>query len=149
MAGKARHWTESLVSVLESWGINLSPAKEQAQKEQVRVFWPEGRMAEDHKVLIGTLSNEAGEFVFRYAEDYAEDEDAPALPSFPDKKREYRSRHLWAFFEVRIPPTDRQDIQSLIREKNLEAGNKLKLLGELAKGSITTPYELELVESAA
>lgn len=141
--------SESINSVLESWGINLIPAKNQKQKAVVRVYLPDRDESRDKRILIGTLSNEVGEFVFRYADSYIANEEASALSAFPDKKKEYRSKRLWPFFEVRIPSVNRQDIKRLMQDKNIDGGNALKLLGELAKRSITTPYELEFVENAA
>lgn len=139
MTNRRTAWTESLGDLLASWGLVLRTASPQAQRAQVSVFGP---VADREQVLIGTLINDAGEYVFRYDAAYAERADYPALPAFPEKQREYRSRDLWPFFNVRLPPLDRADVKRLIRERNIEAGDTLRLLAELGRRTITTPYEL-------
>ena len=99
-------------------------------------------MADRDQVLIGALTNEAGEYVFRYDHAYVERDEYPALAAFPDKQREYRSRDLWPFFDVRLPPLERSDVRQLIKARNIDAGDTLRLLAELGRRTITTPYEL-------
>lgn len=87
--------------------------------------------------------------MFRYDGAYAARADYPALAAFPDRGREYRSTELWPFFEVRLPPLDRADVQHLIRERNIDAGDTMRLLAELGARTITTPYELRYERVAA
>jgi HipA-like protein len=121
-------------------------ATPQAQRARVQVFGP---AIDCEQVLIGELSNDAGEYVFRYDANYAARADYPALAAFPDKQREYRSRELWPFFDVRLPPLNRADVQHVIRERNIDAGDTLRLLAELGRRTITTPYELRYGGGAA
>lgn len=140
MTARRTSWTESLGDVLASWGLSPRVAKERAQGARVEVWGP---VKDNKRVLIGVLSNETGEYVFRYDAGYVAREDYPALAAFPDKQREYRSRELWPFFDVRLPPLNRADIQRLIRERKIDGGDTLRLLAELGRRTVTTPYELE------
>jgi HipA-like protein len=132
-------WSESLGELLASWGIMPREASQRRTQARVQVFGP---TPDNDRTLIGELTNDAGEYVFRYHSRYAARDDYPALVAFPDKQREYRSRTLWPFFDVRLPPLDRADVQRLIRERNLDTGDTLRLLAELGHRTITNPYEL-------
>lgn len=88
--------------------------------------------------LIGELSCEGGAFVFRYEPDY----EGPPISAFPRKDRLYRSDVLWPFFEVRMPPTSRKDVQDVM--KNVDSGDPLAMLEALGGRSVTNPYELRL-----
>ena len=96
------------------------------------------------RLAVGFLSCDSGEFVFRYTEEFRRQSDIPAVSAFPDKNREYRSQTLWPVFQVRIPPTDRPDIERLVEEKNLDTNDPLRLLSELGKRAFSTPYEFVL-----
>ena len=99
----------------------------------------------EKRVLVGVLSRDGGDFVFRYSPEFQQRDDIPPIPSFPDRwKAEYRSPALWPFFEVRLPPLDRSDVSELIRKRHLDEHDKFLLLAELGKKSVTTPYEFEL-----
>ena len=113
-------------------------------RAEIRVLIP----TDERLVRVGKLTVEGSEYVFRYAPEYA-DSDFPPIPGFPEKGREYRSYHLWPFFDVRLPSVKRADIQQLIRDRQLDEGDTLRMLGELGRKTITTPYELEYRSSAA
>lgn len=138
----ARHssWAESIGSILASWGISPRTANDRAQPARVQVWGP---VHDKNEVLIGVLTNETGAYVFRYDERYAARADYPALAAFPDKQREYRSRDLWPFFDVRLPPLKRADVQRVIRDRKIDEGDTLRLLAELGRRTIATPYELK------
>ena len=95
----------------------------------------------DKRLLVGHLSSERGEFVFRYDPGFT----GTAISAFPDTGREYRSKHLWPFFTVRIPPFDREDMRNAMASRSLGKEQVIEILGSLAKVSATNPYELELV----
>lgn len=98
------------------------------------------RQTSDARCLVGRLSWEQGEFVFRYDPDYG----AEPISAFPRINQEYRSRHLWPFFAVRIPPFDRDDMRTEILKRSLEEDQIIDILGEVAKVSVTNPYEFQL-----
>ena len=88
--------------------------------------------------LIGELSCEGGDFVFRYDSAYQ----GPPISAFPRKDRPYRSNVLWPFFEVRKAPTSRKDVQDVMKRINSE--DPLEMLAALGGLSVTNPYELLL-----
>ena len=139
MSRRKSSWTESISDLLESWGITPRVAASARQLATIHVFGPTGAGA---PVLVGTLLNEAGEYVFRYDADYAAHPEYPAITAFPEKQREYRSPNLWPFFDVRLPPLRRADVQHVIRERGIDEHDVLRLLGELGAKAVTTPYEL-------
>jgi hypothetical protein len=95
--------------------------------------------------LVGWLSQEGGEFVFKYDPRYAATNDAEPIPAFPDLDEVYRSRDLWPFFAIRIPPLDREDVKELLDRESIgvEEG-ALRLLATLAGRSVANRYELRL-----
>ncbi len=94
--------------------------------------------------LIGTLWQEDGEFVFRYDPPFVASDGAEPISAFPDLHEEYRSRALWPFFAVRIPPADRSDVRDALARRGLRPDQTLEVLGALAGRSISNPYRLEL-----
>lgn len=93
-------------------------------------------------VHVGTLTRENDEFVFRYREGFRDLDISPII-DFPELDREYRSVRLWAMFQVRIPPLDRPDVQSLIRMREVDADDPLVLLATIGAGrNIASPYTL-------
>jgi HipA-like protein len=94
------------------------------------------------RVEIGVLAKEGPEFVFKYAESFLQRTDLPSLSAFPDRTREYRSRHLWPFFAVRLPPLDREDIAEIVRAQALDPADPMALLAVLGRKTVTSPYEL-------
>lgn len=94
------------------------------------------RSREHGRELIGELSCEGSAFVFRYESGY----EGPPISAFPRKDRSYRSDVLWPFFEVRMPPTSRKDVQDVM--KNVDADDPLAVLEALGGRSVTNPYEL-------
>ena len=110
----------------------------------LKVYLP---LPEDHTArhLVGTLTCERGEWTFCYDSGYAEDATAPAISAFPDKGKIYRSRDLWPFFYVRLPPLEREDIKEIVQREGLKEKDKLRLLGFLSRRAITSPFEFELV----
>lgn len=101
------------------------------------------RHTPDARSLVGRLSWEQDEFVFRYAPEYGSE----PISAFPRIDQEYRSRHLWPFFAVRIPPLDRDDMREEILKRSLQEDQIIEILGGVAKVSVTNPYEFELAGS--
>ena len=92
--------------------------------------------------LVGRLSYEKDEFVFRYDSDYK----GNPISAFPRTADEYHSGSLWPFFTTRIPPLDRADMQREILKRSLREDQVIEILGSVAKVSATNPYELKLVD---
>jgi hypothetical protein len=123
------------------WGVTLPRATAAGVGPRVVVYGP--RKGPGMQV-IGVLSQQAGEFVFRYDPAYAMARGAEPLPAFPSFHDEYRSAELWPFFAVRIPPAERSDVRAALERRGLRPDQTLEVLGTLAKRSISNPYQLEL-----
>jgi HipA-like protein len=136
---------ETLGAILESWGIRLSPASKHGGTAGLELYLP----IDGQHVLVGRLSQEDGEFVFRYSESFRRRTDIPPITAFPDKSVTYRSADLWPFFQVRLPPASRADVRKLVEEKRLDPSDPLVLLGELGRKAVSAPYEFRLVPKAA
>jgi HipA-like protein len=94
--------------------------------------------------LIGTLSQQDGQFVFRYDPAFAASPDARPIPGFPVLDDEYWSRVLWPFFVVRIPPADRSDVRDALARRGLRPRQTLEVLGTLANRFIANTYRFDL-----
>jgi len=130
----------AIMDQFESWsGVRLpTPGKDTGA--YILVTMDAGAKAR----IIGTLSQERGEFVFRYDSGYAADPTAEPIPAFPDRESEYRSKDLWPFFAVRIPPVNRQDVSAALEHRGIRPDQTLEILGALASRTISNPYKLEL-----
>ena len=89
---------------------------------------------------IGTLRKEPDEFVFEYDSAYVRAPDAVPIPAFPDLQTTYRAEKLWPFFAVRVPSVEREDVQAAMRRREIGDDDVLRLLGELSKRGVSSPY---------
>ena len=121
----------------KAWGANLIHAPSGAPLGRSLEIY---RQMPDGGCLVGRLSREQDEFVFRYDSNYG----AEPISAFPRIDQEYRSQHLWPFFAVRIPPIDREDMRKEISDLSLEEDQIIEILGLVAKVSATNPYEFKL-----
>ena len=119
------------------WGTNLFHTSSGSSLGRSLEIY---RQTPDGRYLVGRLSRERDEFVFRYDSDYGEE----PISAFPQIDQEYRSQHLWPFFAVRIPPIDREDMRKEILARSLEEDQIIEILGSVARVSVTNPYEFEL-----
>lgn len=140
-----RRWTEALHETLASWGLQGIRAPKTHQARSIRVFGPS---LAGGRVFVGELSHERDEWVFRYSDAYR-DSGNPPIAAFPDLRvDDYRSTRLFPFFEVRLPPVDRDDVQQFLESKKIDKTDVLALLGVLGGTIATSPYQLELVDEA-
>ena len=123
------------------WGINLFRASSGSLGRSLEIY----RQVPEGRYLVGRLSREQDEFVFRYDSDYRRE----PISAFPKIGQEYRSQHLWPFFAVRIPPIDREDMRKEISDRSLQEDQIIEILGSVAKVSVANPYEFELADSQA
>ena len=127
-----------LLSQTKDWGMNLISASSTTPREQtLAVYHKTGPEA----ILVGRLSCEQGEYVFRYDSGYV----GKPISAFPRMGQEYRSGRLWPFFAIRIPPLNREDVREEIANRSLREDQILEVLGSVAKVSVANPYEFELV----
>lgn len=98
----------------------------------------------ERRLHIGTLSEEDGEYVFRYSNEFKEQQEVPPISAFPDVGHVYRSTDLWPFFRVRVPSLERQDVREVMQQHGINEADVFELLGVLGRRSISTPYEFVL-----
>lgn len=134
-------WSAAIRDQFESWGLRL-PAARGETGIRVGVYLD----SEQGEQIVGWLSQDAGEFVFKYDAGFVAKEGAEPISAFPDLHAEYRQEKLWPFFAVRIPPLDRADVKLLLESQHISPDdrNMLELLGTLAKRSISNRYELRI-----
>ena len=101
------------------------------------------------RIHVGSLRKERGEFVFLYSLESKEHKWLPRLSAFPELACTYRSRRLFPFFRVRIPPLDREDVSRVVEERGIDKGDTLALLVALGAKTPTSPYELEFARGGA
>jgi HipA-like protein len=137
---------QALARVWRSWGQGPTgtSATDAKRRLDVLLALPDGR-----RMLVGSLTFEDGEYVFRYSDGFKRQTDVPPIGAFPDPNEEYRSPDLFPFFDVRLPPIDRADVRRVVLERHIDPEDKFHLLGELARRTVTSPYDLELRLEAA
>lgn len=126
-----------LLGHVKTWGMNTFHAPSTTSVVQTLEVY---RMSTEENVLVGRLSCEDDEFVFRYDSNYR----WKPISAFPDTAHEYRSKSLWPFFAIRIPPFDREDMRREIVNQSLREDQIIEILGSVAKVSVTNPYEFKL-----
>ena len=128
----------------KEWGVSLFEAKhlpqEQLTSPSEERFVEVYRRNESGDMVIGHLSQEEGVFVFRYDPQYA----GRPLSAFPSTLEEYRSKYLWPFFTVRVPPFSRPDMEKAMKKHSLNENQIIEILGLITKASISNPYEFRL-----
>ena len=133
----------SLLSLLQKkmWGASSWLPSKAPVKQTVEVYL---ESKNGQRLLVGRLSQERDEFVFRYDSSYK----GNPIPAFPRTADEYRSIFLWPFFTTRIPPLDREDMQKEMENRSLDKDQVIEIPGTIAKVSATNPYQLKLVDGA-
>ncbi len=96
----------------------------------------------EEPLLVGTLTSEEGEYVFRYSEPFKRRVEIPPIGAFPRRNLAYRSRELWPFFQVRLPPLDRPDVRQVVEDRKLDKNDLMAFLPELGGNAVTSPYNL-------
>src|SRR6266481_3996587 len=119
---------KAVMDALEAWGVRLSSVQATKPGRALSVYLP---LADGSRILVGTLGIDAGEWVFDYSAAFKSREELPPIPDFPDKQRSYQSEKLWPFFEIRIPPPERPDVERIMKAKKLSAQDVFSLLAEL------------------
>jgi len=132
---------ETVEEVLRSWGLSLTSAPRRQKKEVLKAFLP----FEDGKtVLVGTLCQDADEFVYHYSDEYRALKSAQPIPGFGDLDEEYRSSRLFPFFQARLPPLGRPDIAEILERKGVEKDDTLRVLSAVSSRAIASPYIFKL-----
>lgn len=92
---------------------------------------------------VGELVRDHGEWVFRYSEAFRLQCAVKPIVDFPNVEKEYRSPHLWPFFQLRVPSPAQPVVQRHIAKKNLREVDEAMLLREFGRWSVANPFELQ------
>ncbi len=106
--------------------------------ETFNVFWK--------KYAVGNLYiTENEEYIFKYNlenVEKAKKEGFTYIIGFKDINEEYRSEKLFPFFSSRIPSANRHNLQSILRDLNIEEYNECRLLKKTGGKLFTDNYEV-------
>lgn len=96
-----------------------------------------------NELIIGHLSVEDGQWVFKYSEQFKNQNEYARLTGFSDLNKIYKADVLWPFFKVRIPGLKQPMIRDIIKSENLDESNEALLLKRFGRLTMTNPYILE------
>jgi HipA-like protein len=137
---RKQNWLRTLLATFD--GVEAARPAQHDSGRELRVYID----TDKGRLHVATMTEEDGEFVFRYSKEFRERTDISPIPGFPDVGDEYRSEVLWPFFQIRIPPINREDVQRVVEKHGIAHDDLFRLLGTLGHRTITTPYDLELVK---
>jgi HipA-like protein len=135
---------EQVWDVIASWGglEHAQPSARPQPGREIRVHLTrDGR-----RIHVASLTKQGDEYVFEYTRDFKEQRDLAPISAFRDLSQPYRSKKLWPFFLVRVPPIEREDVRRTIEELGIAPDDEFALLAAVGSRTITSPYELELRE---
>jgi len=131
---------DKIAIFFKTWGLSAEPPSDrESNPTGVDVVL---NLTDEEPLLIGTLTSEGGEYVFRYSEPFRHRPEMPPIGAFPDRGLAYRSRELWPFFQVRLPPFDRPDVRRVLEERKLDQKDLMSILPALGGRTVTSPYNL-------
>lgn len=93
-------------------------------------------------LVIGILTVKDGEWVFKYTDEFKNQNELQFIFDFPDVNKEYRSKELWPIFEYRIPGLNQPKVQEIIEKEKIDKENPVDLLKRFGRYSINNPFEL-------
>ena len=92
---------------------------------------------------IAQLSIEDNFWVFKYSEEFKNQNKYARLTGFSDLDKIYKAEVLWPFFKIRIPGLKQPMIRDIIEAEKLDDSNEAVLLRRFGKLSMSNPYILE------
>lgn len=93
---------------------------------------------------IGMLTFNGKEWIFKYSNEFQQQDKYQPLIIFPNIQKEYRSKELWPFFVTRIPSVKQPEMKAYLKStgKN-EKDNLVDLLRKFGYRTITNPFLLK------
>jgi len=125
-------------SFFAEWGVPTTKAPSSGPKQSLQLVL-ESEAGE--RLLIGTLSVGLHRFVFTYSPEFRRS-GMPVLPGFPDVDQTYESESLFPFFQLRIPPTTRDDVKRVLTEKAIRDDDVFEMLRVLGRRTAASPFTL-------
>ena len=93
---------------------------------------------------VGYLEIKEGKWIFKYSEDFKNQNSFRRLAGFSDLDKTYESEVLWPFFKIRIPGLKQPMIREILEKENLSKENEAILLKRFGRISMSNPYILEV-----
>lgn len=95
-------------------------------------------------LIVGSLKTEEGKWIFKYSEEFKNQDFYRRLTGFSDLNKEYKSEVLWPFFKIRIPGLKQPMIQEILQRENIDSKDEALLLKRFGTRTMTNPYILEV-----
>lgn len=97
------------------------------------------------KMLIGILSYEYGNWLFKYSDEFKNSKALKPIMDFPDVDKVYKHTELWPFFATRIPSLNQPFHFKKIKQANANKDDSVALLKLFGNETITNPFKLSPV----
>lgn len=94
-------------------------------------------------LAVGELKFDGVNWLFEYTKMFQNQIEIDAIPSFPDKSKNYSSEELWPFFQARIPSLKQPKIQAIIKKEKINENDIIGLLKLFGARSINNPFILQ------
>lgn len=99
---------------------------------------------------VGILTRHGGGWAFRYTPHFKAQTEVAPITNFPNVNREYESKRLWPFFQLRIPSRNQPGVQTFLNKLRPTIGEYLlklngvdhHLLQKFGRFTISNPFEL-------
>lgn len=91
---------------------------------------------------VGELLFDGEKWVFRYSEQFRDQNEVKPIIDFPSLEKEYRSERLWPFFLLRIPSPEQPSVKRFAEEQGTLELDEALLLKRFGRRSVANPFEL-------
>jgi HipA-like protein len=147
MSGFSSRWRrfgEQLRDIFTSWGGDefAQPSERPQPGREILVYLT----SDGERIHVGSLSKDEGEYVFEYSPQFKEHKELAPISAFREVSQPHRTKELPAFFRVRVPPLEREDVKRTVVELGIAPDDEFALLAAVGRKTIASPYELELRE---
>ncbi len=147
MSGFSSRWRrfgEQLRDIFASWGGDefAQPSERPQPGREIRVYLT----SDGQRIHVGSLFKDDSEYVFEYSAQFKDHAELAPISAFREVSQPHRTRELPAFFRVRLPPLEREDVKRTVSELGIAPDDEFALLAAVGRKTITSPYELELRE---
>lgn len=93
-------------------------------------------------LLIGFLIYDKDKWIFKYSDEFKNQNVLKPITDFPDLNKVYESKELWPFFAIRIPAINQPYQLKKIKKANIDKNDAIGLLKVFGMKSINNPFKL-------
>jgi len=94
------------------------------------------------KQLVGILTYSDNKWVFKYSDEYINNQSMKPITDFPDKLKIYSDNQLWPFFATRIPSLNQPYQIKKIQQAKIKENDSVGLLKLFGSETINNPFRL-------